>query len=167
MAEALRLRIEEDVKSAMRARERERLGVLRLVTAAIKQREIDEHVTLDDAGVLAVLDKMLKQRRDSLGHYEDAGRDDLAAQERFEIELIQAYMPAALGPDELAQMIDAAIAQTGAETMKDMGKVMGRLKSLAQGRRSQSGQPPGQGQAERLTALLPSPRVRNRVRGEG
>ena len=134
MAESTKQRIQEDVKSAMRARDKARLGVLRQVTAAIMQREVDERIELDDAAVSAVLDKMLKQRRDSLGHFERAGRDDLVGQEAFEIEVISAYLPAALDPHEVVQLIDEAIAETGAETMKDMGRVMGSIKSRAQGR---------------------------------
>jgi uncharacterized protein YqeY len=131
---ALRDRILDDVKSAMRARAKERLGVLRLITAAIKQREVDERITLDDAGVLQVLDKMVKQRRDSEAQYRGAGREDLAAQEAFELGILGEYLPAALSEAELTALIEGAIASTGAAGMKDMGKVMGALRPQVQGR---------------------------------
>ena len=134
MADDLKLRIQEDIKSAMRARDRARLGALRQVSAAIKQREVDERVTLDSPGIVAVLQKMLKQRRDSLAQFESAGRDDLASQESFEIELIQAYMPAPLSQQEIQTLIAAALAETGAGSMKDMGRVMAWLKPRVQGR---------------------------------
>jgi len=130
----LRDRILDDVKSAMRARAKERLGVLRLITAAIKQREVDERITLDDAGVLQVLDKMVKQRRDSEAQYRGAGREDLAAQEAFELGILGEYLPAALSEAELTALIEGAIASTGAAGMKDMGKVMGALRPQVQGR---------------------------------
>lgn len=130
----LRTRIEDDVKSAMRARDRERLGVLRLITAAIKQREVDERVTLDDAGVLQVLDKMVKQRRDSEAQFRAAGREDLATQEAFELAILGEFLPAALDAAALAALIDAAIAEAGAAGMNDMGKVMGVLRPHVQGR---------------------------------
>lgn len=126
--------LQEDMKTAMRAGDKPRLAVIRLINAAIKQREVDERITLDDAQVTAVLDKMVKQRRESLGHYEQAGRDDLANQEKFEIEVIQHYLPEPLGEAELDALIDAAMAQTGAASIKDMGKVMGILKPQIQGR---------------------------------
>ena len=134
MSDQLKSRLNDDVKAAMRAKEKERLGVLRLVTAAIKQREVDERIELDDAQVLAVLDKMVKQRRDSISQYEGAGRQDLADKEKFELELIQQYLPAALEPAELEQMVKDAIAASGAESIKDMGKVMAQLKPQVQGR---------------------------------
>jgi uncharacterized protein YqeY len=118
----------------MRARDKPRLSALRLVTAAIKQLEVDSRTELDDPDVLTVLEKMLKQRRDSLQQYTDAGRQDLADQESYEIAVIEAYMPEALPAEELARLIDAAIAETGATSMRDMGKVMGLLKSRVQGR---------------------------------
>lgn len=130
----LKTRILDDVKTAMRGREKQRLGVLRLVTAAIKQREVDERITLDDSQILAVLEKMLKQRRDSITQFEKAGRDELVQQEAMEIALIQEYMPEQLSQDEVASLIDEAISSTGASTMKDMGKVMGMLKPKLQGR---------------------------------
>jgi uncharacterized protein YqeY len=134
MASELKQRIQADVTAAMRAKDKARLSALRLVTAAIKQLEVDSRSELDDAGVLSVLEKMLKQRRDSLEQYESAGRTDLADQERFEIEIIETYMPEALPAGELESLIDAAIAETGAQSMRDMGKVMGVLKPRVQGR---------------------------------
>ncbi len=131
---ALKERIQEDVKDAMRARDKERLGALRQMTAAIKQREVDERVELGDPEVLAVLDKMIKQRRDSQSQYTDAGRTELAEQEGYEIEVISAYLPAALGEEEIATHVDAAVAEAGAASMRDMGKVMGLLKPRLQGR---------------------------------
>ena len=134
MAEDLKRRIQDDVESAMRARDRERLGALRLISAAIKQREVDERIALDSPGVIAVLERMIKQRRDSLGHFESAGREDLAARESFEISVIEHYMPARLSPEEQEALLDAALAGTGAASMKDMGKVMAWLKPKVQGR---------------------------------
>ncbi len=131
---SLKIRLTEDMKTAMRAGEKPRLGVIRLINAAIKQREVDERIELDDAQVLGVLEKMLKQRRDSLQQYESADRPDLAETERFEIGVIEAYLPAQLDQAELSAMIDAAIAETGADSVRDMGKVMGLLKQRAAGR---------------------------------
>ena len=130
----LKQRISEDMKTAMRAKEKPRLGVIRLILAAIKQREVDERIELDDTQVLAVLDKMVKQRRDSIEQFDKAGRDELAEKERFELEIIQAYMPAALGDTELDSIIQQAVSETGASSMKDMGKVMAVLKPKIQGR---------------------------------
>ena len=118
----------------MKGGEKARLGVIRLITAAIKQREVDERIELDDEQVLVVLDKMVKQRRDSIKQYTDAGREDLAAIEEAEVEIIQTYLPAALSKDEIAAIVEAAIAQTGASSMADMGKVMGIVKPQVQGR---------------------------------
>jgi uncharacterized protein YqeY len=134
MDSQLKQRIQEDVTAAMRAKDKPRLGTLRLVTAAIKQLEVDSRKQLGDPDVLAVLEKMLKQRRDSLQQYADAGRQDLADQESYEIGIIDAYMPEALPVEELAALIDAAIAETGAASMRDMGKVMAVLKPRVQGR---------------------------------
>ena len=131
---SLKERILQDVKDAMRAKDKPRLATIRLITAAIKQREVDERIELDDTQVLVVLDKMCKQRRESISQFEQAGRDDLAAQEKAELELIQQYLPEQLGEAEINQMIDAAMEQTGASSMKDMGKVMGQLKPKLQGR---------------------------------
>jgi uncharacterized protein YqeY len=130
----LKERITEDMKTAMRSGEKERLGVIRMLQAAIKQREVDERITLDDAQVLAVLEKMLKQRRESIAQYESGGRADLAAKEAAEIAVLQVYMPAQLSEAELDALIAAAIAQTGAASIKDMGKVMALVKSQAAGR---------------------------------
>ena len=131
---SLKARIQEDVKNAMRAQQREQLAVLRLVTAAIKQKEVDERVDLDDSQVLAVLDKMVKQRRESLEQYQQAGRDDLAAQEQFELDLIQTYLPEQLGEEELAELISKTIDELGASSIRDMGPVMNALRSEVQGR---------------------------------
>jgi uncharacterized protein YqeY len=130
----LKNQIQEDVKSTMRARDQKRLTALRLITAAIKQVEIDKRIEMDDQAVLAVLDKMVKQRRDSLEQYQNAGRDDLAAQEEFELELISVYLPEALGDDELAALIKQTVADTGASSIRDMGMVMNKLREQVQGR---------------------------------
>ena len=126
-------RIQQDMKDAMRAKDKARLGTIRLILAAIKQREVDERIELDDEQVIVVLDKMAKQRRESISQFEQAGRDDLIAQENFELGIIQPYLPEALGEDELNALIDAAMAATGANSIKDMGKVMGALKSRYSG----------------------------------
>jgi len=131
---ALKQRLTEDMKAAMRSKDKPRLGVVRLVLAAIKQREVDERIDLDDAQVLAVLDKMVKQRRDSVKQFEDAGRQELADQESYEIKVLQEYLPVALDEAELDALIVAAIDSVGAESMKDMGKVMAVLKPQVQGR---------------------------------
>ncbi len=130
----LKQRIQDDVKTAMKAKDKPRLGTLRLITSAIKQREVDERIELDDTQVLAILEKMIKQRRDSITQFEKAGRTELAEQELSEINIIQEYMPAGLGEDEILSIIEEAIAATGATTMRDMGKVMGQLKPKMQGR---------------------------------
>ncbi len=130
----LKERLQADMKAAMKAGDKARLGVIRLIHAAIKQREVDERTELDDTQVLAVLDKMLKQRRDSVAQYSEAGREDLAEKERFEIQVCQGYMPAALGADEIDAMIASAIGEAGATGMKDMGQVMAILKPKIQGR---------------------------------
>ena len=131
---SLKTRILEDVKSAMRAHEREQLATLRLVTAAIKQKEVDERIDLSDDQVLVVLNKMAKQRRESLEQYEKAGREDLASQERYELDLIQTYLPEPLGEDELAGLIKATMAEVGASSIRDMGMVMNALRTQVQGR---------------------------------
>ena len=131
---SLKERISEDVKTAMRAKERDRLGVLRLITAAIKQREVDERIELDDSQVLAVIEKMVKQRKDSLEQFEKAGRDDLAKQEQYELDLLQVYMPEQLGADELSALISKTIQDVGAESMRDMGAVMSAIREQVQGR---------------------------------
>ena len=130
----LKQRINDDVKSAMRNKEKEQLVVLRLILAAIKQIEVDQRIELDDEQIIAVLDKLAKQHRDSISQYDDAGRQDLADKERFELDIVQHYLPTALSDEELGVLIQQAIEDTGAESMKDMGKVMGILKSKAQGR---------------------------------
>ncbi|HYP66203.1 MAG TPA: GatB/YqeY domain-containing protein [Steroidobacteraceae bacterium] len=131
---ALKERITEDMKTAMRAAEKERLGTVRLLIAAIKQREVDERITLDDGQVLAVIEKMIKQRREAISQFESGGRSDLVAKETAEIGVLQAYLPAQLTPAEIDALIAEAIAATGAASVKDMGKVMGFVKPKAQGR---------------------------------
>ncbi len=131
---SLKARIQDDVKSAMRSRERESLAALRLITAAIKQKEVDERIELNDEQVLAVLDKMVKQRRESLGQFEKAGREDLAEKERFELGLIQEYLPEPLAEDELAALIQSTIGGLGATSIRDMGQVMSALRGQVQGR---------------------------------
>lgn len=131
---SLKQRLSDDMKAAMKSGDKTRLGVIRLINAAIKQREVDERITLDDAQVLAALEKMLKQRRDSIAQYDSAGRDDLASIERGEVEIIQSYLPAQLSADEIATAIATAIAQTGAAGPQDMGKVIGALKAQIAGR---------------------------------
>ena len=130
----LKQQIQDDMKAAMKGGDKPKLGVIRLILAAIKQKEVDERIELNDEQVLAILDKMVKQRRDSITQYEDAGRTELADQEKFEITVIQAYLPEQLGEAEILAMIDEAIASTGASSMKDMGKLMGVLKPKLQGR---------------------------------
>jgi len=131
---ALKQKLIDDMKTAMRSKDKPRLGVVRLVLAAIKQREVDERIDLDDTQVLAALDKMVKQRRDSVKQFEDAGRQELADQESYEISVLQEYLPAALDEAELDALIIAAIDSSGAESMKDMSKVMAILKPQVQGR---------------------------------
>ena len=131
---SLKDRIQDDMKAAMRAKDKQRLGAIRLILAAIKQREVDERIELNDGQTLAVLEKMLKQRRESLAQYQSAGREDLAAQEAFEIALIQTYLPTPLSEAELDALITHAIAGTGAQSVRDMGKVMAVIRDQAQGR---------------------------------
>ena len=131
---ALKHRINEDVKAAMRSKEKDRLAALRLITASIKQREVDERIELDDTQVMAVLDKMAKQHRDSIEQYSKADRPDLVDQEQFELDIILGYLPKPLDTAEINARIDETIAATGAASMKDMGKVMGQLKGALQGR---------------------------------
>jgi len=130
----LTTRITDDVKAAMRSKDKDRLAVLRLITAAIKQIEVDQRITLDDDQVISVLEKMLKQRKDSIEQFSKAGRDELVAQEASEIEIIQQYLPEQLSEDEIKALIDEAISTTNAASMKDMGKVMGLLKPKLAGR---------------------------------
>ena len=131
---SLKQQLTDDMKTAMKGGDKPRLGVIRLMLAAIKQREVDERIELDDAQVLAVLDKMVKQRRDSIQQYEDAGRDELAAAEAAEITVIQDFLPEELSDAEIGAIIDAAISDSGAESMRDMGKVMAIVKPKVQGR---------------------------------
>ena len=131
-------RIKEDMKASMKAGNKARLGVIRLILAAIKQVEVDERIQLDNDRAIQVLDKMLKQRRESIRQYADAGRDDLAAIEEAEILVIQDFLPQALGEDEIDVMVSAAVIESGAESVKDMGKVMGLLKPKMQGRADMS-----------------------------
>ena len=130
----LKERITEDMKAAMRASEKERLLTIRMAQAAIKQREVDERVVLDDTQVIAVIEKMVKQRRESIAAFEQGGRADLAQKEQSEIALLQVYLPAQLSAAEVDALIKEAIATTGATSMKDMGKVMGAVKAKAAGR---------------------------------
>ena len=130
----LKARIQEDMKSAMRALEKEKLANIRMVMAAIKQREVDERIELDDAQVLAVIDKMVKQRRESIVQFQAGGRADLVAKEEAELALLNAYLPAQLGDAELDALISETIAATGAASIKDMGKVMAAIKARAAGR---------------------------------
>ena len=130
----LKDQLQSDVKAAMKSRDKRSLGALRLIMAELKRREVYERIELQDQDILVILEKMKKQRRDSLTQYEAAGRSDLAEQEQFELDLIAAYMPEPIGEDELAAMVEAAITTTGASAMADMGKVMAVLKSEVQGR---------------------------------
>ena len=131
---SLKARLIEDMKAAMKGGEKDKLLVIRLINAGIKQREVDERIELDDPQVLAVLEKMQKQRRDSITHYDAAGRDDLAKVERYEMGIIQAYLPAQLEQAELEAMVDASIAESGAKGPQDMGKVIAALKPKVAGR---------------------------------
>jgi len=131
---SLKQRINEDMKTALKAKETARLGAIRLLLAAIKQKEVDERVELDDAGVIAVIEKLLKQRKDSIAQYEAARRQDLADAEKFEAEVLSAYMPKALAPDEVAAVVAQAVAAADAKTPADMGKVMALIKPQLAGR---------------------------------
>jgi uncharacterized protein YqeY len=131
---SLKDRITEDMKAAMRAKESERLGTIRMLTAAIKQREVDERIQLDDVQVLSVIEKMIKMRKESIEQFKSGGRDDLVAREAKEIELLQAYQPAQLSEAEVDALIREAIAESGATSIKEMGKAMALLKQKAQGR---------------------------------
>ncbi|HTB27337.1 MAG TPA: GatB/YqeY domain-containing protein [Steroidobacteraceae bacterium] len=131
---SLKERITDDMKAAMRAGEKERLGVIRMITSAIKQREVDERIVLDDTQVLSVLEKMIKQRKESLAQFQAGNRQDLVDKESREITLLQTYMPSRLSDAEVDAMIADAVAATGAASIKDMGKVMGVIKAKAQGR---------------------------------
>ena len=131
---SLKERITDDMKAAMRSGEKERLGVIRMITSAIKQREVDERITLDDSQVMSVLEKMIKQRKESVMQFEAGKRQDLADKETSEITLLQTYLPAQLSDAELDALINEAVASSGAATIKDMGKVMAIIKTKAQGR---------------------------------
>ena len=131
---ALREQLNEDIKAAMKAREQEKLNALRLLLSAVKQREVDERITLDDAGVIAVVEKMLKQRKDSIAQFEKAARQDLADKEHFEVSVLQGYLPQQLSAAEIEAAIVEAIASTGAKSAADMGKVMGVVKPKIAGR---------------------------------
>lgn len=133
-----RQRVLDDIKTAMKAGDKTRLATLRLISAAIKQREVDERIELDEPSTIELLDKLLKQRRESIAQYSKANRDDLVAQEQAEAELIQTYLPAQLSDEEIAQIIDKAISETSASSVKDMGKVMGMVKPAMQGRADMS-----------------------------
>ena len=130
----LKARIQEDMKSALRAGEKEKLGYIRMILAAIKQREVDERIELDDAQVLSVIDKMMKQRRESIAQFEKAARQDLADKEKAEIQVLSGYLPQQLGDAEIQKEINSVIAETGASGAKDMGKVMAALKGRLAGR---------------------------------
>jgi uncharacterized protein len=131
---SLKDRITEDMKTAMKAKDSERLGTIRMITSAIKQREVDERVQLDDTQVLSVVEKMIKMRKESIAQFQSGGREDLAAKEQKEIDLLQTYMPEALGDAEVDALIAQAIAESGATSIKEMGKAMALLKQKAQGR---------------------------------
>jgi uncharacterized protein YqeY len=131
---ALREQVNEDMKSAMKAREADKLGAIRLLLSEVKRREVDERITLDDAGVIAVVEKMIKQRKDSISQYEKAARQDLADKEKFEIGVLEAYLPQQLSQAEIDAVIAEAVASTGAQSAADMGKVMGVVKPRLAGR---------------------------------
>jgi len=131
---SLKSRIGEDMKAALRARESDRLSAIRLLVAAIRQREIDERTELDDTGVIAVVNKLIRQRRDAIGQYVAAGRQDLADREQFEVDVLSAYMPQPLGADEISALVAQAVTETGAASARDMGKVMNWLKPRLAGR---------------------------------
>ncbi|MCW3479837.1 GatB/YqeY domain-containing protein [Neisseriaceae bacterium JH1-16] len=131
---SLKIRISDDMKAAMKAKETDKLAAIRLLLAAIKQKEVDERIELDDANVIAVIDKMLKQRRDSVEQYEAAQRQDLADKERFEMDVLSVYLPQPLSDDEVTALIEEAVEATGAAGMQDMGKVMGVLRPQLAGR---------------------------------
>ncbi len=131
---SLKERITDEMKAAMRSGEKERLGLIRMITSGIKQREVDERITLDDAQVLTVIEKMIKQRKEALAQFQAGNRPDLVAKESAEIGMLQAYLPAQLSDADIETLIAQAIAATGATSVKEMGKVMGMLKSQAQGR---------------------------------
>lgn len=134
MSSELKLRIDSEVKDAMRARDKQRLGVLRLIMSELKRVEVDERIELDEPRILAILDKMSKQRKDSLGQYQAAGRKDLVDQEAFELDVLKEFMPEPISSAELAELVKAAVTESGATSIREMGKVMGLLKGKVQGR---------------------------------
>jgi len=134
----LKQQISEDVKSAMRSKDKARLAVLRLIQAALKQQEVDERIELDDTQVLVILNKLAKRHRDSIEQFEQAGRSDLVEKERFELQVVQSYLPQQLGEEEISRSIQSVISESGASSMKDMGKVMGLLKPRLEGRADMS-----------------------------
>ena len=134
----IREQLDNDLKDAMRARDKEKLGAMRLVMAAIKQVEVDERITVDEARVLAILDKLVKQRNESINQFKAAGRDDLVAQEQFELDILAHYLPEPLTETEVATLVQQAITAVEAQKMSDMGKVMAHLKPLMQGRADMS-----------------------------
>ena len=135
---SLKQQITEDIKKAMKDQAKDRLGTLRLISAAIKQKEVDDRVELDDTQILAVIDKLARQHRDSIEQYKQAGRDDLVSKEQSELAVVESYLPEQLSEDEIRNVIQAAIDKSGAESMKDMGKVMGIIKPELQGRADMS-----------------------------
>jgi len=134
MASAIKAKITEDMKTAMRGQEKERLATIRLILSAVKQREVDERIELTDEHLITILDKMMKQRRESIAQFETGNREDLAAKERAEILIIQQYLPAQLSPEELDKLVKDSIREAGATSARDMGKVMSLLKPKVQGR---------------------------------
>ena len=138
MSSSLKSRIQDDIKTAMRARDKDRLGVLRMVSAALKQKEVDERRELEDADVLSIVEKLIKQRRDAAEQYDSGGRPELAEAERAEVEIIAGYLPEQVSDEELDALVAAAVAASGATSMRDMGKVMGQLKGELQGRADMS-----------------------------
>ena len=134
MSETLKSQLQADMKSSMKSGDKSRLGVIRLMLSALKQVEVDERIELDDSRIIAVLDKMAKQRRESISQFDKAGRDDLSMIEQAELEIIQEYLPEALSEAEINELVEQSIASTGAASIKDMGKVMGMLKPQLQGR---------------------------------
>ncbi len=134
----LKQQIQDNMKAALKGGDKRRLGAIRLLMAAIKQQEVDERIELDDTTILLILDKMVKQRRDSISHYKQAGRDDLVEQETFEIEILREYMPEALSEEAITTMVEEAIASSGAASIRDMGKVMAQIKPKVQGRADMS-----------------------------
>lgn len=134
MSDSIKTQVNDAMKNAMRARDKERLGTIRLIQAEFKRIEVDERIEISDERALTIMDKMVKQRRDSIKQYQDAGRQELADQEIFEVSVIQEFLPKQLSEEEIAELIDQAIEQTGAAGMQDMGKLMGVLKPQLQGR---------------------------------